>query len=188
MRAPKLTIVRRGFAAWLAPLVVLTLGGCLLPQPDTPPIGPPGASGRVAAPDTKRPTTDTALASPAPAATEPMATTLPAASATAGVTSGAAGMMPDSAPGRLEGRITGATATRVSAVPEAAGQPGALVTPEVDGRFTLALAPGRYTLELTIAGGVVIATPVVEVKAGEPTRVEVTVAADGKAAGVAPEP
>lgn len=193
MRAPKLNVARRGLVAWLAPLLVLTVGGCLLPQPDTPPIGPPGAMSK-AAPEVKRPTVDMAVTtpSPAPSGAAPMATTLPAA-ATAGGAADASSAppvatgMPESAMPRLEGRVTGATVTRVTAVPEAAGQPGALVTPEVDGRFSLALAPGRYRLELTVASGVIVATPVIEVTGGEPLRLVVTVSADRKSATARPD-
>lgn len=184
MRAPNSNAVGR-LASWLAPLMLLTLAGCLLPQPDTPPIGPPNATGRVSAPDVKRPSSDTALATPAPAPSPaaPMATMVPATPS--GLPNGAAA---ERVTGLLEGRITGATATRVTAVAQAAGQPGALVRPEGDGTFTLALAPGRYTLELTTADGVLVATPAIEVKAAEPTRVTVTVSADGKAATIEPVP
>ena len=174
-----------GLAALLAPLAVLTLGGCLLPQPDTPPIGPPNVmSGRVGAPQVSAPQADTALTTPAPSDAPSAAAS--AAPPPASSQPGSAGAVAARSATLLEGRVVGAIATRVAAVAEAAGQPGALVAPDADGRFALPLAPGRYTLELTVAGGVIVAMPVVEVTADGPNRVQVTVS-EGAAAVTATE-
>ena len=187
MRVRPLASARRGLLVALAPLLAATLGGCLLPQPDTPPI-PPGNRPNmgVGAPNVRPgPTQDATLATPAPEAT-PIAATAPASP---GMAAGTA--PPSEEPNRmatiLEGRIVGATATRITAVADAKGAAGALVEPDAEGRFTLPLAPGRYTLEITLADGVLIATPAVEVTAAGPNRIVVTIAGTPKAATVAAE-
>jgi hypothetical protein len=114
------------------------------------------------------------MASPAPSGAE----------ASPGMT---AGVATGKALAVLSGRIVGAKASRVTAVPEATDDPGALIAPGSDGTFELALPPGRYVLELTVDGDVLPVTPGFEVKAEGPTRVVVTVAGDPPKATVAVE-
>lgn len=142
------------------------MGGCMIPQPDTPPIGPSITMG---APNkaTPVPTPENVAA--------PTSAGAPAADAAKRYAT------------RLVGRIEGATASRITAVPENPDLPGVLVMPAEDGSFALELAGGgTYRLELTVGAATIVATPAVDLAEDGERRVVIKVAGDPPVATVSP--
>lgn len=135
----------------------LWLGGCLLPQPDTPPIPPmaqaPGRSGAPAKAPAAQPSASTAASEPVSnnggglvAGSDrvmPTAAPLPAAAGMAGA--GAAGGQPDQ--GFVGGASDGTTAAMAPAAPNA----GASAAPGTEAQASP--APGR--LDVTLKGDTV---------------------------------
>ena len=161
----------------------LLLGGCLLPQPDTPPV-PPGLKGtgssRVGTPLLPPPDTPPVAIAPGSASGAgllPQSDTPPinpgvvpnaetaggakntaqptsAIAPTASASTSAAADAGFSAPsGQLDGKFTGLPVSQASVVDES-GQTVFQVTPVgSDGAFAFTLAPGRYQLVITTDDG-----------------------------------
>lgn len=153
-------------------LTPLVLGGCLLPQPDTPPVKsavnrPIGAGTLLPQPDTPPVTPVQTVTGGATAATTGSSGTLlpqpdtppvgiaPVSSnAVGGVSSdsGVGTLAPTAAAsqaamGTLAGTLSGDAVSGVTVL-DASGAIAQTATPE-NGGFTLTLAPGRYRLVLT---------------------------------------
>ncbi|MDB5096351.1 MAG: hypothetical protein JWM80_772 [Cyanobacteria bacterium RYN_339] len=159
-------------------LLPILLGGCLLPQPDTPPVGPFGQSAPASA---KRPSVGTGTpllpqpdtppvgAAPAVGKTEGAVAAGAATSADASSNNGA-GLMPNtgaaisapaaaasSAPtaapsplatGKLQGKVTGVTVASILVTDETGSTSFQSAPVGTDGSFSFGLAPGRYLLVL----------------------------------------
>ncbi len=144
---------------WILLIAPLVMGGCLLPQPDTPIIPPPGA----------------VMTGPGMAPENPQ-TGLPSHETQKGTTTDA------SATALISGRIQGEGVTGITAVP--VSDAGLEVHADMGdaGIFDLTLAPGEYHLDLTVEGAIVRATPTITVQAGETRTFEVKVTPDPAAA------
>lgn len=184
----------------------LWLGGCLLPQPDTPPIPPfagapaasragapnkaatspqPAASGLIS--NNAGGTVDnnaggivsTGAATDAGGGTRSAAPTAPGTEPgfNAGTTTAMTpGTTEAAAPGRLAVRFRGDDVTEVWVVPVGSGSGAG--APVVDDRFTLDLPAGEYILELVVGAKRLRTTKPVAVPAGGERSLEVTVEAD----------
>jgi hypothetical protein len=149
---------------FLAPLL---LGGCLLPQPDTPPVGRAPASRpavNTGAPLLPQPDTPPVKIDPGAAKTGAQDSAAGGANATtsgdAGVVSApntgtalaptaAASAAPTPAVGKLLGKVVGVTLKSIQVTDEAGTTTYQSTAVGTDGTFAFSLAPGRYVLVLT---------------------------------------
>ena len=122
----------RGFQSrWMFAVLALLASGCLLPQPDTPPV-PPSVAGPMTAPQ------EGAVGGKADAMPNAGTTTMQPP--------------PSPLPGALVGRVEGLAATAIAAVSVETGEPIASVVVGAEGAFELSAPAGRYWLELTADG------------------------------------
>ena len=187
------------FRALLLACLPLTLAGCLIPQPDTPPVipGAPKSSqaGVMKQPPSANPeprasaTQDTAIATPATASSAPQ----PEASSQAG--GGTNGLVPPFSaspsdpqattvvdggrgmtPGQLTVNFSGLVPKEVWLV---AVDGSAVVGPKLDADgFAIGLAPGDYWLEIVEAGQRLRSRTPLTVSTGAARTLEVAVEAD----------
>lgn len=160
---------------WLA-LLPLLLSGCLLPQPDTPPIKPP------AGPTSALPTAPSLGRQTAPAVGNGAAANSGAATANpvtppSGASAGANTATPVSAPAaasaRLSGSVRGLDATAIAAV--AASATPAFTALSQTGTFALTVVPGSYALAFKLADGRIATTSArVTLAAGQNLAVAIT--------------
>jgi hypothetical protein len=168
---------------WFVGLALL-LSGCLLPQPDTPPIGvmAPGA-------DAARSKPAAGSAQAAPASGEGLISNnaggLVSNGAGAIVGNDAGLIAPEAAKGSapvpaagsdatLKGQIKGMTVKTVIAVPETADMAKQAVDVAADGTFTLSLPPGGYYLDVVVGDQALRVGKPVRVQAGETRQLTLT--------------
>jgi hypothetical protein len=166
---------------WFVGLALL-MSGCLLPQPDTPPIG-------VMAPDMSRSKPAAGSAQAAPASQEGMISNnagglisnsggeIVSGDATLVAPETAKGAAPVAAPGpdaTLSGRITGMTVKTIVAVPETEDIAKQAVDVAADGTFTLSLPPGGYYLDVIVGDKALRVGNPVRVQAGETRKLTLT--------------
>jgi hypothetical protein len=167
---------------WFVGLALL-LSGCLLPQPDTPPIGvmAPGA-------DMARSKPSAGGAQAAPASGEGLISNgagglisndagLIAPEAAKGAEPGGALVAPAAPAGldaTLKGQIKGMTVKTIIAVPETADMAKQAVDVAADGTFTLSLPPGGYYLDVVVGDQALRVGKPVRVQAGETRQLTLT--------------
>lgn len=169
---------------WFVGLALL-MSGCLLPQPDTPPIGvmAPGA-------DMARSKPAAGGAQAAPASGEGLISNNAGggliSNGAGEIVSGDAGLVapeaakgtaPVAAPGpdaTLKGRITGMTVKTLIAVPETNDLAKQAVDVAADGTFTLSLPPGGYYLDVVVGDQALRVGNPVRVQAGETRQLTLT--------------
>lgn len=168
---------------WFVGLALL-MSGCLLPQPDTPPIGvmapgadlarsKPGAGSAQAAPASKEGT----ISNNAGGLISNSGGELVSNDATLVPPEAAKGTAPVAAPGpdaTLSGRITGLTVKTIVAVPETEDIAKQAVDVAADGTFTLSLPPGGYYLDVIVGDKALRVGNPVRVQAGERRKLTLT--------------
>lgn len=158
---------------WFVGLALL-MSGCLLPQPDTPPIG-------VMAPDMSRSKPAAGSAQAAPASQEGLISNsggeIVSGDATLIAPETAKGAAPVAAPGpdaTLSGKITGMMVKTIVAVPETEDIAKQAVDVAADGTFTLSLPPGGYYLDVIVGDKALRVGNPVRVQAGETRKLTLT--------------
>lgn len=146
-------------------LFPLLIGGCLLPQPDTPPIGKSPASRpavNTGAPLLPQPDTPpvgsigksgaegtvAGGASQTTAGADTNVVSAPSAGAALAPTA-AASAVPTPAAGKLQGKVVGVALKSIQVTDEAGSTTFQSAAVGSDGSFAFSLAPGRYLLVLT---------------------------------------